>query len=76
MEEYEVLFNGTLRLTRREQGMVYPIVDGRLLLSKGFAFRPGAGGRCVELDTEVDANAFHCKVEELSQASGLFRVEP
>jgi hypothetical protein len=75
MEEFEVLLNGTLRLTRGEQGMVYPVVDGRLLLSKGVAFKPGAGGRCVELDIEVDTGAFHHRVEELSGASGLFRVE-
>jgi hypothetical protein len=75
MEEIGVLLNGTLRLTTAEQGMVYPIVNGRLFLSKGVAFKPGDGGRCVELDIDVDTESFTRKVRELAAVSGLFRAE-
>ena len=75
MEEIRVLLNGTLRLTTAHEGMVYPIVDGSLALSKGVAFRPGKDGRCVELDIEVDTDAFTRKVRELAAVSGMFRTE-
>ncbi len=75
MEEIRVLLNGTLRLTTTEQGMVYPIVDGSLALSKGVAFKPGKNGRCVELDIDVDTDAFTRKVRELAAVSGLFRAK-
>jgi hypothetical protein len=75
MDSVTVLLNGTLRLTSEQQGMVFPIVDGLLLLSKGVAFTPGPGGRCVELDTAVDTELFFRHVRELAAASGLFEVD-
>ncbi len=76
METFEILLNGTLRVIKGDQGVVYPIIDGRLLLSKRITFRPGTGGRCVELDIEVDGNCFRQKVSELAVNTSLFSVVP
>ena len=75
MESMKVVLNGTLRLTAGQQGMVFPIVDGLLLLSKGVAFRPGPGGRCVELDVDVDTEMFRRQVKHLATTTRLFEAE-